>query len=139
MLNRLLALIASRRQFLIYALIGGSGALLDYAIFLVLLHGTSWHYLLINILSTSLGITNNFILNCWLNFKVRDRLLLRFASFYAVGLVGLAAASLLLYLQVDLAGFPAGPAKLGTLIVVVLVQYNLNRTTSFRKGRQPLA
>jgi putative flippase GtrA len=138
MIKRLSALVIQRRQFLTYAAIGGSGALLDYIVFLALLHSTSLHYLLINSLSTSVGIVNNFTLNCWFNFKVRDRLFIRFAAFYAVGLVGLGVASLLLYLEIDVAGLQAGPSKLATLIAVLLVQYNLNRLTSFRESTRPI-
>ena len=132
MIKRLLALLAERRRFLLYTCIGASGVTLDYLLVLGLIQ-TGWvHYQLANVLSTTAGILNNFLLNVRFNFRVRDRLFVRFLTFYAVGLIGLAATALLLFLFVGLLGFPAAWVKLGTLFVVLLLQYNLNRCTSFR-------
>jgi putative flippase GtrA len=121
-------------QFLFYAVIGMSGVALDYAIYFVLLKWCGMNYLLASVISTSAGITNNFIWNCLLNFRTRDRLLARFATFYGVGLLGLAVASAMLSLQVELLHIPPLVAKLSTMVVVLLLQYNLNKRYSFSKS-----
>lgn len=122
-------------NFILYSIIGLSGVGIDYLSYAALLHIFDWNYLTANILSTSLGITNNFILNAVLNFKVRDRLLTRFLTFYGVGLLGLAVTMLLMWCQVELAGLPPLLAKLFTIFIVVLLQYNMNKKLSFRAAR----
>jgi putative flippase GtrA len=132
MIERVIALLAERRRFLLYTCIGASGVALDYLLFLGLTQ-TGWvHYQPANVLSTTAGILNNFLLNVRFNFRVRDRLLVRFLTFYAVGLTGMGVTALLLFLFVGLWGYPSALVKLGTLFVVLLLQYYLNRSTSFR-------
>ena len=133
MIARLGQLIAARRRFVVYTVIGLSGVLLDYVLFLLLTRWVGLHHQLANAISTSAGIINNFILNAWLNFRVRDRLIRRFLGFYAVGLSGMGATALLLFLFVDLLQFSPALVKLGSLVVVLLLQYNLNRWLAFRR------
>lgn len=134
MIARLGQLIAARRQFVFYTAIGLSGVLLDYVLFLVLTRYLGVHHQLANAISTSAGIINNFTLNAWFNFRVRDRLFRRFLGFYAVGLSGMGATALLLFLFVDLLRFSPSIVKLASLVVVLLLQYNLNRWITFRRS-----
>jgi putative flippase GtrA len=122
-----------RRNFIIYAIIGISGATLDYLTFVAMMKWLPLHYLLINAISTSLGITNNFFLNAHFNFGVRDLMIRRFISFYSVGLIGMAVASGLLLVMVDLMGFIPEISKLVVIFVIVVLQYNLNKRISFRQ------
>ncbi|MGD1086595.1 MAG: GtrA family protein [Verrucomicrobiota bacterium] len=122
-----------RRLFVVYCLIGLSGVTLDYACYYALVNWAGVYYLLANAVSCTLGISNNFFLNCFFNFKVKDRWLGRFVSFYCVGLLGLAVSSAMLYALVSLAHMNPNYSKLWTLGVVVVLQYNLNRLISFRK------
>lgn len=121
-------------QFICYSIIGVSGVCLDYLSYAFLWKILGWHYLTANVLSTSIGITNNFIWNAMLNFKTRDRLLIRFATFYGIGIVGLMVTMALLWAQVDRLGIHPLVAKLSTIIIVLLLQYNLNKRLSFRKS-----
>lgn len=127
--------LASRRQFLIYAVIGVSGATIDYFAFVVMIQFIPWHYLVINLISTTLGITNNFFLNAHFNFGVKDRLFKRFLSFFAVGLFGMAFASGLLYLLVDLLHLIPEVSKFLVIVVIVFLQYNLNKKFSFKRSQ----
>lgn len=120
-------------QFIFYAAIGLSGVALDYSLYAILYKIFGWNYIIASVASTSAGITNNFIWNSLLNFKTKDRLLRRFATFYAVGLLGLAVASALLYVQVESWNVSPLIAKLSTIILVLLLQYNLNKRYSFGK------
>jgi putative flippase GtrA len=76
-------------------------------------------------------------LSFWLNraftFRVRDRALARFATFWAVGLGGLALSALILQTGLSL-GLPAMRVKLVSILIVASVQFALNRTITFRRG-----
>ena len=82
-----------RRQFLVYCLIGVCGVTLDFLLYAGLVKWAGMHHQLANALSYSAGTINNFFLNAAFNFRTRDRLLARFVSFYAVGLLGLAVSA----------------------------------------------
>jgi putative flippase GtrA len=136
MKSLLLSLLKDRKTFVVYCLIGLTGVTLDFCSFYVMVNWLGVQYLLANAISTSLGILNNFFLNGLFNFKIQDRWLGRLVSFYCIGLLGLAVSSLMLFVMVSKMGINTNYSKLATLIVVVLLQYNLNRLISFRKSRQ---
>jgi putative flippase GtrA len=119
------------RQLVRYTLIGGSGVALDMIVFL-LLHNTAgldeqWA----NVLSTTLGIANNFVLNALFTFERRDRLVVRFLRFYAVGLTGIALTYLLFLVFTNALGIDANLVKAGSLPLVLALQFVLNRKWSF--------
>ncbi|MEU5121015.1 GtrA family protein [Streptomyces asoensis] len=119
------------RQLITYALVGGSGVLLDLGAFLLLYNVAGLHEQVANVLSTSLGITNNFVLNALFTFGKRDRLLLRWLRFYSVGLTGIALTFVLL--AVCSRGLDIDPnlVKAGSLPLVLVFQFALNRKWSF--------
>lgn len=90
-----------------------------------------FHYLLANVISISIGITNNFIWNAKYNFKATDQLLKRYIKFYSVGLFGMAISSTILTILVS--GFNANvlASKAATIFVVFIVQFTLNRKYAF--------
>ncbi len=133
MIENLISQIRQRQQFVIYACIGIVGVSLDFASFAAFDRLLGWHYQFANVLSTSIGILVNFLLNVRFNFKVRDRLLIRFGSFYGVGLTGMGATALLLAIFVGWLALSALLVKFVTLVVVLLLQYNLNRWLTFRQ------
>jgi putative flippase GtrA len=135
MKSLLLSLLRTRRQFVVYCVIGVTGVTLDYCSFYALVNWIGVYYLAANAVSTSIGILNNFFLNSYFNFKVQDRWIGRLVSFYAIGMLGLGVSSVLLFVMVSRMGMNPNYSKLGTLIVVVLLQYNLNRVISFRKAK----
>lgn len=114
-----------------YAAIGVVGVCLDYGLFVVLFTGLGLHPQIANVLSTSAGITNNFALNALLNFRRRDRLLVRFARFYAVGLSGIALTFALLAVFASWLGLPANLVKAASLPLVLVLQYTINKKWSF--------
>lgn len=127
-----LSFLKTRRQLAVYCLIGLTGVTLDYVSFFGMVNWLSVHYLAANAISTSLGIVNNFFLNRFFNFKVHDRWLIRLISFYCVGLAGLAVSSLILYAFVSQLQFNPNGVKVFAIVIVVLLQYNLNRLVSFK-------
>lgn len=120
------------RTLILYAVIGGFCAGLDFAIYSVLCHFDIMPYLWANVISIHCGIFASFFLNRSLNFKVKDKTLQRFFSFYAVGLVGLGISELMLYLMVDIFQWSEIICKLISIVVVALVQYILNTFITFK-------
>lgn len=120
------------KTFVLYAVIGLSGVLLDTLLFFALYNLGHVDKTLATFISISLAVVNNFLLNVFLNFKVKDRLLQRFGKFYLVGLTGIALTAALFFLFVDIAKFDANIVKLGSLVPVLLLQYSLNKYWSFK-------
>ena len=123
----------TRRQFVLYCLIGASGATLDFLVYSLLVKEAHLHIQVANAVGYASGTVLSFFLNAHFNFKTRDALRLRFLSFCGVGLLGWAMSSGILFLTVNHLGWDKYLAKLVTIVAVVLLQYNLNRLISFKK------
>lgn len=119
------------RQLLSYTLIGGSGVALDLVVFLLLHNAAGMNEQIANAISTTLGIANNFVLNARFTFERRDRLVVRFLRFYAVGLTGIALTNLLFLAFTDGLGIDANLIKAASLPLVLALQFVLNRKWSF--------
>lgn len=119
------------RQLLSYTLIGGSGVALDLVVFLLLHNAAGMDEQVANAISTTLGIANNFVLNARFTFERRDRLVVRFLRFYAVGLTGIALTNLLFLAFTDGLGIDANLIKAASLPLVLALQFVLNRKWSF--------
>src|SRR5688572_241577 len=98
------SLIKNNRNFIQYVIIGLSGVVLDFVSFIILHKVLGWDPIVANVVSTSLGITNNFTLNALYNFKKRDNLLARFLLFYSVGIAGLLLSTVILRVLHDSIG-----------------------------------
>lgn len=118
------------QNFLLYAIIGGFCAALDFAVYSVLCFILP--YLWANVISTHCGIFCSFLLNRQFNFKVKNKTVIRFLSFYIVGLIGLGISSLLLYLLVDIASLNEIVCKLLTIVLVAIIQFILNKFITFK-------
>ncbi|MBB5154156.1 GtrA family protein [Saccharopolyspora phatthalungensis] len=119
------------RSLLRYAVIGASGVVLDYLLFVLLFNAIGLHEQLANAISTTAGITNNFVLNTLFNFRKRDRILVRFLRFYAVGVTGIGLTFVLLQGFSGWLGIDPNLVKAGSLPVVLLFQYTINKKWSF--------
>lgn len=124
----------SNKQFLLYCLIGTGGMTLDFLVYSLLVKTAVFEYQAANAVGYTSGTLLSFFLNARFNFKTRDRAALRLLSFCAVALLGWAASAGTLYLLVARLGLDKYLSKLATLVVVVALQYNLNRLISFRKS-----
>jgi putative flippase GtrA len=124
------------RQFILYGIIGASGAALDILCYIFLYKKLHISPYIATFMSVSIGILNNFILNSRHNFKVTDNLLHRFMRFYSIGLGGAVLSSGFIYVMFNLLSINATVAKLLTIPPVVLLQFFLNRKFTF-KGAQP--
>ena len=121
------------RQFCLYCVIGMSGTLLDFSIYSLLLKARLLDYQAANTISYASGTMLSFILNARFNFRVTDRIPQRLACFFGVALLGWTISAGLLHVLIGDWRFNRYLAKVLTLVVVMLVQYNLNRWFSFRK------
>jgi putative flippase GtrA len=121
------------RQFVLYALIGLSGVTLDVVLFMMLFNLFHINEELATFISISAAITNNFLLNTHLNFKVKDKLWYRYARFYLVGLTGILLTDALFFVFVDNLHISANIIKIASLLPVLLLQYSLNKRWSFKE------
>lgn len=133
MVKVLRQLLVRYRQLILYCIIGCTGAALDFIIYALLTKNIGLHYQLANFLSVSFGIINNFFWNCYFNFKTKDKILKRLASFYSVGMFGWALSAGCLWLFIEVMGLNGLVAKLGTIFFVTVVQFCLNKLITFRK------
>ena len=122
------------RNLILYCMIGCVGASLDFCIFSILVYHNLLHVQIVNIISVSTGINVNFFLNYFFNFRSQGKLLLRWLSFYSIGILGLNLSALCLWIFIKHWNISAIIAKLCTIFIVTAVQYTLNKIISFRKG-----
>ena len=120
------------RELILYGIIGGFCAALDFGIYTLL--GLWIPYLWANVVSVHCGIFCSFFLNRSLNFKVKDRPAQRFTIFYMVGLSGLALSEGLIWLMATRWAWTYIAAKLLTVIVVAIYQFVLNKLITFKKS-----
>ena len=119
------------RELILYGIIGGFCAALDFGVYTLL--GQVMPYLWANIISVHCGIICSFLLNRQYNFKVKDKPVQRFSIFYLVGLSGLVLSEVLLFLLGEKMGWNYLLAKLLTVFVVALYQFALNKLITFKK------
>ena len=125
-------LINKYRNFILYGVIGGFCAGLDFGVYTLLCYFGA-KYIIANMISVNCGIFFSFVLNRQFNFRVKDRKWRRLLSFYLVGLTGLALSSLLLYWMVDRLFFDEVYSKLFTVVIIALFQFVLNKLVTFKK------
>jgi len=135
MIKKLYNLLLSNKQLIKYGIIGSFCAGLDFLVYSFLVQIIKIPYLYANVISVHCGIFASFFLNRHFTFKIKNKTLLRFVSFYVVGLVGLAISSGLLILLVEKIGLNELVSKALTVIAVALIQFALNKYISFRDGK----
>ncbi len=127
---------STHRHVVNYVLIGITGIFVDFGIFAILFNLFNINPIVANALSGCCSITSNFTLNALFNFKTRNRLLARFLSFFGIALGGIAITSITLNIFHEGLGVNANIVKFVSLIVIVVVQYNLNKVISFNIRQQ---
>ena len=120
------------RQVVLYGIIGGASALLDFLLFSLMYVVIDINELIANIFSVHAGIAMSFILNSKFNFKKTDKVLFRAGAFYLTGLFGLALSGGMLWFG-GIMDFPVLLVKFVSIFVVAAVQFTLNKLIAFRK------
>ena len=100
------------RNLILYGIIGGFCAALDFGMYTVLCYWDFMPYLWANIISIHIGIFTSFVLNRSFNFKVKDKVTTRFLS--------------------SKGGWNEIVCKLISIVVVALIQFLLNKYITFR-------
>lgn len=132
--ENIVALYNKFRNLILYGLIGGFCAALDFGVYTLLCEFDIMPYLWANVISIHVGIFTSFILNRQINFKVKNKTAVRFLSFYTVGLLGLGISELMLYLMVTVGGMNELVCKLISIVVVALIQFLLNKYITFKRS-----
>ena len=131
--NKIFAFLKEHEILVKYCIIGVIGVTVDFVIFYILTKKLDVYYQLANVIGVSCGITNNFFLNSFYNFKVNDHLFNRFIKFYSIGLLGLFVTALVLFILVEQFNIGIITSKVATIFIVTIIQFNLNRIFSFGK------
>lgn len=126
------------RRFVLYAICGGSGVLTDLATYATLLH-FDVGYQAANLAGYFAGTLLSFTLNRRFTFGVLDHTARRLGLFFGVAAVGYVVSTLLLWGLVEAAHLHPLFAKLLTLFVVLVVQFSLNRSITFRTASEEKA
>lgn len=124
-----------KSRFLRYGLVGCTGLIVDMGVFYLLHEVFELNYIVTNIISSTFGVINNFILNSLFTFKVKDKLLKRFVSFYLIALVGMALSSGLLVMMIDGFRMDSMLSKMISVLIVAVFQYFLNKKLTFSEHR----
>ncbi|KLD75828.1 GtrA family protein [Xanthomonas hyacinthi] len=119
------------RQFLLYAICGGTGVCLDLCLYTVLIW-LDTNYQIANAAGYIAGTLASFTLNRHFTFQTYDRTLQRLGLFLGTALIGYLVSSALLWVLVSILGWGPLWAKLATLAVVLVLQFSLNRAITFR-------
>ncbi len=119
-----------------YAGIGATAVLVDVATFMLLYNVVGLGEVWAQSISVAVAVVYSFTLNARWNFKVDDRLLSRFLSFVAVSFVGYLAGLAIILAASNWFDLSPNIGKIISLPVVFVIQYSLNRVTSFRATTQ---
>ncbi len=122
-------------QLIKYVLIGVVGLVVDLGTYLILTY-FNLNVEIANIISSTCGIVNNFFWNSYTNFKVRDRMLLRFISYFLVGQITTVFTTVSLFIFATKLGFPHLIVKVVATFVATLIQFVINKVVTFRKSKK---
>ena len=122
-------------QLVKYVLIGVLGLVVDFGIYTILTH-FKMNVEIANIISSICGIINNFLWNSYTNFKVHDRMILRFISYFIVGQITTVFTTISLFVFVTKLGYPHLIVKIVATFVATLIQFVINKVVTFRKAKK---
>lgn len=144
----------SVRELVKYGIVGIVGLIIDIGVFYLLTQTFSVKYPfsvhikellgdkmplhLINtdishIISSTLAIINNFILNSYFTFKVTDNKLKRFFSFTSIAAIGLVVSTLLITFFMSKLYLNEMIAKTFAILIVAAMQFAINKFFTFKK------
>lgn len=123
------------KQLILYGIIGCLSASVDFAFYNVLTSCIGLHYIMANSLSVLTGILTSFSLNRAFNFKVTDKVVVRFSLFLTSGVLGLLLSNAILWLGVDKCHFSEVGTKVISIFVVALLQFIFNKFITFKQTK----
>ena len=120
------------RNLILYGIIGSCSSGLDFLLYTLFVTVFGWHYILSNCISVLGGIITSFTLNRNYNFKVKDKTKRRFSIFLTVGLCGMLLSSLILWVCISQLLMNKILSKLLSIVLVVVVQFLINKYVTFK-------
>lgn len=123
------------KQLILYGVIGCMSASVDFAFYNVLAIYVGLHYIIANSLSVLTGILTSFSLNRTFNFKVTDKIVVRFSLFFTCGMFGLLLSNAILWLGVDNYHFSEIGTKAVSIFVVAFLQFIFNKFITFKRTK----
>jgi putative flippase GtrA len=124
-----------------FAVVGGTGYVINLVVFALLTSVGDVHHLLAAVAAFIVAVTNNFILNRVWTFRSQgaldDHAGFQAARFFAVSLAGLAVNLLVLLILVDVVGVAELPAQAVAVAVATPVNFIGNKLWTFGRERQP--
>jgi len=122
-----------KTEFCKYCIVGIIGLILDLSVYYLCYKVLTISYAWSNIISSNVGVINNFILNRIITFKTKDKWIVRFLSFYSIACIGIFISTYLIVFFTDDLGFHPMLAKLIALGIVTILQFLANKFVTFRK------
>ncbi|MBQ3095231.1 MAG: GtrA family protein [Clostridia bacterium] len=135
MIKKLLTIYRSNpiwRQLLLYALIGGTCAMIDFGIFSLCNHFLALDPLVANIIGCVIGMLCSFFLNYYINFKANSHFLRRLLSFLTVGSIGLLFSELIMHIGANMIEANEYLVKFLSVFLVAALQFLLNKFITFK-------
>ena len=132
MFNLIKILFHRFRHLILYGIIGSLSSSIDFCIYTFLVQIIGLQYLLGNSISILGGITTSFILNRSYNFKVKDKVKVRFVMFLTTGLCGLVLSNVILFICISSFGMNKLVSKLTSIFFVVFFQFLVNKYITFK-------
>lgn len=123
-------------QFIRYGFIGVAGLVIDFGIFYLFIKHLGIHYQIANVVAFLGSSSHNFVLNAFFNFKKKDRLLVRYLKYLSIGITGVVASAIMLFVFVEIIGLIELVAKIITIGVVTVSQFVLNRRFTFASSKK---
>jgi len=121
------------RQFIIYVLIGGIAAIIDFTTVFVLTSLLGIFYIVSVMLSYPLATFVHFIMNKKFNFRCTSRKVMRqFCIFIVINLVAMGLTIVIMYAMVEYLGMWYLLAKFIAMWIVVFYSFNMNRMFTFK-------
>lgn len=121
------------KQLVLYGIIGGLAASLDFIFFYILTLYIGIYYITANCLSVLLGIITSFSLNRTLNFKVTDKTAVRFSLFFTCGILGLLLSNAILWLGIEQYHLSETITKTASIFIVAFMQFIFNKFITFKQ------
>ncbi|MFR9165346.1 MAG: GtrA family protein [Dysgonomonas sp.] len=143
----------SLRQLVKYGIVGVIGLAVDWLFFFLFRDALGINYWVAHIMSSTLAILNNFLLNSYFTFKTTDKLIKRGVSFFGIAAVGLVVSSILLPLGVRFIDAHFSDwvsmlstrnydkavqdlSKLSVTIIIAFLQFFANKFFTFKNKQQ---
>jgi len=125
-----------KKDFISYCIVGVIGLILDVSVYYICYNFWSLSYAWSNIISSHTGIINNFILNSIFTFKTKDKIILRFISFYGIAFCGMMLSTYLIVQFTNNMLMHPLLAKFIALGIVTILQFLANKYITFRNKKK---